>query len=42
VGGLSIAAIGDLLVASGSPGTSLHDALGKAQYATTPVRTPRR
>jgi hypothetical protein len=36
VGGLSIAAIGDLLAASGSPGTSLHDALGKAQYATTP------
>jgi MerR HTH family regulatory protein len=36
VGGLSIAAIGDLLAASGSPGTSLHDAPGKAQYATTP------
>jgi DNA-binding transcriptional MerR regulator len=36
VSGLSIAAIGDLLAASGSPGTSLHDALGKAQYATTP------
>lgn len=36
VGGLSIAAIGDLLAARGSPGTSLHDALGKAQYATTP------
>lgn len=43
VGGLSIAAIGDLLAARGSPGTSLHDALGKAQYATTPrVRAPRR
>jgi DNA-binding transcriptional MerR regulator len=36
VGGLSIAAIRDLLAAAGSPGTSLHNALGKAQYATTP------
>ena len=35
VDGLSIAS-GDLLAASGSPGTSLHDALGKAQRATTP------
>ena len=36
VGGLSIATIRDLLAAAGSPATSLHDALGKAQYATTP------
>jgi DNA-binding transcriptional MerR regulator len=36
VGGLSIAAIRDLLAAAESPATSLHDALGKAQYATTP------
>jgi DNA-binding transcriptional MerR regulator len=36
VGGLSIAAIRDLLAAAGSQATSLHDALGKAQYATTP------
>jgi DNA-binding transcriptional MerR regulator len=36
VGGLSVAAIRDLLAATGSPATSLHDALGKAQYATTP------
>ena len=36
VGGLSIAAMRDLLAAASSPATSLHDALGKAQYATTP------
>jgi DNA-binding transcriptional MerR regulator len=36
VGGLSIAAVRDLLAAAESPSTSLHDALGKAQYATTP------
>ena len=36
VGGLSVAAIRDLLAAAGSPATGLHDALGKAQYATTP------
>src|SRR5216683_64720 len=36
VGRLPVAAIGDLLAAAGSPATSLHDALGKAQYATTP------
>jgi len=36
VGGLSIAAVRDLLAAAGSSATGLHDALGKAQYATTP------
>jgi DNA-binding transcriptional MerR regulator len=36
VGGLSIAAIRDLLAAAASPATGLHDALGKVQYATTP------
>src|SRR5260370_33337848 len=36
VGGLSIAAVRDLLAAAESPATSLHDALGKAQYAPTP------
>lgn len=36
VGGLSIAGVRDLLAAAESPATSLHDALGKAQYATTP------
>jgi DNA-binding transcriptional MerR regulator len=36
VGGLSIAAMRDLLAVAGSPTTSHHDALGKAQYATTP------
>jgi DNA-binding transcriptional MerR regulator len=36
VGGLSIAVIRDLLAAAGSQATSLHDALGKVQYATTP------
>ena len=36
VGGLSIAAIGHVLAAADSPVTSPHDALGKAQYATTP------
>ena len=38
VGGLSIAVISDLLAAAGSQATSLHDALGKVQYATTPSR----
>jgi DNA-binding transcriptional MerR regulator len=36
VGGLSIAVIRDVLGAVGSSATSLHDAFGKAQYATTP------
>jgi hypothetical protein len=36
VGGLSIAAIRQLLAAASSPATSPHEALGKAQYATTP------
>jgi DNA-binding transcriptional MerR regulator len=36
VGGLSIAATRSVLAAAASPGRSLHDALGKAQYATTP------
>jgi DNA-binding transcriptional MerR regulator len=36
VGGLSIAAIRQLLAATSSPVTSHRDALGKAQYATTP------
>jgi DNA-binding transcriptional MerR regulator len=36
VGGLSIAAIRQLLAAATSPAASLHDALGKAQYAITP------
>jgi DNA-binding transcriptional MerR regulator len=36
VGGLSITAIRELLAVAGSPATSPHDALGKAQYATTP------
>ena len=36
VGGLSVAAMRDLLAAVGSPATSPHEALGKAQYATTP------
>jgi DNA-binding transcriptional MerR regulator len=36
VGGLSIAAIRQLLSAVGSPATSPHDILGKTQYATTP------
>jgi DNA-binding transcriptional MerR regulator len=36
VGGLSIAAIGQLLAAISSPSTSSHEAFGKAQYATTP------
>lgn len=35
VGGLSLAATRGVLAAA-SPGRSLHDALGKAQYATTP------
>ncbi len=35
VGGLSIATIRGLLAAASSPDRSLHDALGKAQYATT-------
>jgi DNA-binding transcriptional MerR regulator len=36
VGGLSVAAMRDLLAKAGSPATSPHEALGKAQYATTP------
>src|SRR5215475_7835283 len=36
VGGLSIGAIRQLLAAANSPGTSPHEALGKAQYATAP------
>jgi DNA-binding transcriptional MerR regulator len=36
VGGLSVAAVRDLLDAASAPATSLHDALGKMQYATTP------
>lgn len=36
VAGLSIAAIRQLLAAASSPATSPRDALGKAQYATTP------
>ena len=36
VGGLSIAAIRQLLGSATSPAASLHDALGKAQYAITP------
>jgi DNA-binding transcriptional MerR regulator len=36
VGGLSIAAIRKLLATASSPATSSHEALGKAQYATTP------
>jgi DNA-binding transcriptional MerR regulator len=36
VAGLSIAAIRQLLDAASSPATSPRDALGKAQYATTP------
>jgi DNA-binding transcriptional MerR regulator len=35
-GGLSITATRGVLAAASSPGRSLHDALGKAQYATTP------
>ncbi len=38
VGGLSVAAVRDLLEAASGPATSLHDALGKVQYATTPGR----
>jgi DNA-binding transcriptional MerR regulator len=36
VGGLSIAAIRQLLTAATAPDTTLHDALGEAQYAITP------
>ncbi|MGH3166872.1 MAG: MerR family transcriptional regulator [Trebonia sp.] len=36
VGGMSIAAIRQLLAVADSPATSLRDALGKAQYATMP------
>src|SRR5260370_27828727 len=39
VGGLSVAAMRHLLAAAGSPATSPHDALGKAQHATTPPDT---
>jgi DNA-binding transcriptional MerR regulator len=35
VGGLSVAAVRELLDAASAPATSLHDALGKVQYATT-------
>ncbi len=38
VGGLSIAATRDVLASIDAPGKSLHDTLGKAQYATTPQR----
>jgi hypothetical protein len=38
VGGLSIAATRDVLASIDTPGKSLHDTLGKAQYATTPRR----
>ncbi len=38
VGGLSIAATRDVLASIDAPGKSLHDTLGKAQYATTPRR----
>src|ERR1700682_1693022 len=36
VGRLSVAAVRYLLAAAGAQSTSLHDALGKVQYATTP------
>jgi DNA-binding transcriptional MerR regulator len=38
VGGLSIAATRDVVASFDTPGESLHDTLGKAQYATTPRR----
>jgi DNA-binding transcriptional MerR regulator len=38
VGGLSITATRDVLASIDAPGKSLHDTLGKAQYATTPRR----
>jgi DNA-binding transcriptional MerR regulator len=38
VGGLSIAATRDVLASIDSPDKSLHETLGKAQYATTPRR----
>jgi DNA-binding transcriptional MerR regulator len=38
VGGLSIAATRDVLASIDAPGKSLHETLGKAQYATTPRR----
>jgi DNA-binding transcriptional MerR regulator len=39
IGGLSIAATREVLAAIDSPDKSLHDTLGKAQYATTPTRS---
>jgi DNA-binding transcriptional MerR regulator len=41
VGGLSIAATRDVLAAIDAPGKSLHQTLGKVQYATTPRRDSR-
>ena len=38
VGGLSIAATKEVLASIDTPGKSLHETLGKAQYATTPQR----
>lgn len=38
VGGLSIAATREVLASIDAPGKSLHETLGKAQYATTPRR----
>jgi DNA-binding transcriptional MerR regulator len=38
VGGLSIAETRDVLAATDDPGASVHETLGKAQYATTPRR----
>ena len=38
VGGLSIAVTRNVLASIDTPGTSLHAALGKVQYATTPRR----
>jgi DNA-binding transcriptional MerR regulator len=38
LGGLSIAAAREVLASIDTPGKSLHDTLGKAQYATTPRR----
>jgi DNA-binding transcriptional MerR regulator len=39
IGGLSIAATKDVLASIDAPGKTLHDTLGKAQYATTRRRT---
>lgn len=38
VGGLSIAATRDVLASIDDPGKSVHETIGKAQYATTPRR----